>query len=120
MDFNLMDIFFFFQPEAGIRDYKVTGVQTCALPIFPRRSRPLPARERLRPGPRASGRTRPLVHVTHARFDLVEEALDPLSPLRKDARREAVLRLVGLRDRLLEPRHLANRQDRHEQLLDEG
>src|SRR5256885_1358058 len=26
-------IFFFFQAEDGIRDYKVTGVQTCALPI---------------------------------------------------------------------------------------
>src|SRR5256885_10833157 len=26
--------FFFFQAEDGIRDYKVTGVQTCALPIF--------------------------------------------------------------------------------------
>src|ERR1039457_3596047 len=25
--------FFFFQAEDGIRDYKVTGVQTCALPI---------------------------------------------------------------------------------------
>ena len=24
---------FFFQAEGGIRDYKVTGVQTCALPI---------------------------------------------------------------------------------------
>src|SRR5256885_6978717 len=30
--------FFFFQAEDGIRDYKVTGVQTCALPISaPRR-----------------------------------------------------------------------------------
>src|SRR5256885_187473 len=29
-----MDLFFFFfQAEDGIRDYKVTGVQTCALPI---------------------------------------------------------------------------------------
>src|SRR3989454_550269 len=28
-------MFFFFQAEDGIRDYKVTGVQTCALPIFP-------------------------------------------------------------------------------------
>src|SRR3989454_9774869 len=28
--------FFFFQAEDGIRDYKVTGVQTCALPISPR------------------------------------------------------------------------------------
>src|SRR6266446_7550053 len=28
------DAFFFFQAEDGIRDYKVTGVQTCALPIY--------------------------------------------------------------------------------------
>src|SRR5256885_11037103 len=27
-------LFVFFQAEDGIRDYKVTGVQTCALPIF--------------------------------------------------------------------------------------
>src|SRR6478735_12853666 len=27
--------FFFFQAEDGIRYYKVTGVQTCALPIWP-------------------------------------------------------------------------------------
>src|SRR5437588_5881184 len=27
-------IFFFFQAEDGIRDHCVTGVQTCALPIF--------------------------------------------------------------------------------------
>src|SRR2546430_10218120 len=27
--------FFFFQAEDGIRDLTVTGVQTCALPIFP-------------------------------------------------------------------------------------
>src|SRR5256885_4243247 len=27
------ECFFFFQAEDGIRDYKVTGVQTCALPI---------------------------------------------------------------------------------------
>ena len=26
--------FFFFQAEDGIRDYDVTGVQTCALPIL--------------------------------------------------------------------------------------
>src|SRR2546426_7783013 len=29
----LFVLFFFFQAEDGIRDYKVTGVQTCALPI---------------------------------------------------------------------------------------
>src|SRR5256885_5020953 len=28
-----MSVVFFFQAEDGIRDYKVTGVQTCALPI---------------------------------------------------------------------------------------
>src|SRR5437879_10993320 len=28
-------LFFFFQAEDGIRDTSVTGVQTCALPIFP-------------------------------------------------------------------------------------
>src|SRR5256885_3794681 len=30
---HLERYFFFFQAEDGIRDYKVTGVQTCALPI---------------------------------------------------------------------------------------
>src|SRR3989454_3915558 len=30
---------FFFQAEDGIRYYKVTGVQTCALPIWPRSGR---------------------------------------------------------------------------------
>src|SRR5438876_8522617 len=28
-------LFFFFQAEDGIRDGRVTGVQTCALPILP-------------------------------------------------------------------------------------
>src|SRR6185369_9745883 len=32
----LMSAFFFFQAEDGIRDSSVTGVQTCALPIFGR------------------------------------------------------------------------------------
>src|SRR5256885_7182140 len=33
-------MFFFFQAEDGIRDYKVTGVQTCALPIFEYETQP--------------------------------------------------------------------------------
>src|SRR5215213_7001864 len=50
-----MSLFFFFQAEDGIRDWSVTGVQTCALPISaevagafvgldhnPARSRPKP------------------------------------------------------------------------------
>src|SRR5256885_7070230 len=44
----------YFQAEDGIRDYKVTGVQTCALPILgPRRRRPGPAgQDPLPPGVR--------------------------------------------------------------------
>src|SRR6266404_1485856 len=38
--------FFFFQAEDGIRDKLVTGVQTCALPIFPRQASPV-KRERV-------------------------------------------------------------------------
>src|SRR5260221_7607363 len=34
----LVSFFFFFQAEDGIRDHCVTGVQTCALPIFPERT----------------------------------------------------------------------------------
>src|SRR5687768_2888631 len=32
--YYLLILFFFFQAEDGIRDVAVTGVQTCALPIF--------------------------------------------------------------------------------------
>src|SRR5688572_31388187 len=45
MNFHL---FFFFQAEDGIRDLTVTGVQTCALPIFEARS---VAAETLEPRP---------------------------------------------------------------------
>src|SRR5256885_6895844 len=31
---DIEEVVFFFQAEDGIRDYKVTGVQTCALPIL--------------------------------------------------------------------------------------
>src|SRR5688500_20217081 len=44
-------ISFFLQAEDGIRDYKVTGVQTCALPIScakRRRHQRLPGRPRLK------------------------------------------------------------------------
>src|SRR5256885_3771526 len=34
VDSSCSESIFFFQAEDGIRDYKVTGVQTCALPIF--------------------------------------------------------------------------------------
>src|SRR5688500_20162663 len=48
---------FFFQAEDGIRDYKVTGVQTCALPIWSATSRR--PRGRGRPGRAPRARQRP-------------------------------------------------------------
>src|SRR5690606_40197393 len=39
--------FFFFQAEDGIRDFHVTGVQTCALPICAARAKAPTGRKRL-------------------------------------------------------------------------
>src|SRR2546430_4478453 len=36
--YTINQLFFFFQAEDGIRDLTVTGVQTCALPIWRRRT----------------------------------------------------------------------------------
>src|SRR5437016_7049264 len=47
--------FFFFQAEDGIRDWSVTGVQTCALPIFRQGDRDELTRNL--PGIRAGGST---------------------------------------------------------------
>src|SRR5256885_717016 len=47
----MMFILFIFQAEDGIRDYKVTGVQTCALPISTQRPVRAP-RRKLRQEPR--------------------------------------------------------------------
>src|SRR5215469_8201625 len=38
MERGVLLFFFFFQAEDGIRDLYVTGVQTCALPIWPART----------------------------------------------------------------------------------
>src|SRR5690606_24299371 len=43
--------FFFFQAEDGIRDFHVTGVQTCALPIWTGRIRGLIGRDFSKPMP---------------------------------------------------------------------
>ena len=42
--------FFFFQAEDGIRDWSVTGVQTCALPISVHASEPVDVRGQLHAG----------------------------------------------------------------------
>src|SRR5690606_40359626 len=50
-----MSSFFFFQAEDGIRDFHVTGVQTCALPIYtPRLIVPLPTRDQTRAAERSA------------------------------------------------------------------
>src|SRR5688500_20298457 len=54
-----MSLFFFFQAEDGIRDYKVTGVQTCALPISLPSSRSRRPSGRRSPRPRGRRRPRP-------------------------------------------------------------
>src|SRR5690606_41161737 len=43
----LPSYYFFFQAEDGIRDFHVTGVQTCALPIYAGRGRRLASAFRL-------------------------------------------------------------------------
>src|SRR5256885_16336248 len=63
-------LFFFFQAEDGIRDYKVTGVQTCALPIAHRAG----ARGGRALLPRAPGSARALSAVPLAREALVPSA----------------------------------------------
>src|SRR5690606_40842784 len=60
-------LFFFFQAEDGIRDFHVTGVQTCALPIShcartdrpPNRRTPGPAWTASRSGNDRQGAARP-------------------------------------------------------------
>src|SRR5256885_6735831 len=52
----IANVFFFFQAEDGIRDYKVTGVQTCALPISRANRRPAAAAGAAPPGHRAATR----------------------------------------------------------------
>src|SRR5256885_8041519 len=61
---------FFFQAEDGIRDYKVTGVQTCALPIWLPVERLQQQHELVRlPLPRASDVPAPVAGV-RSRFAL--------------------------------------------------
>src|SRR5215211_8680497 len=85
--FHINDIilfFFFFQAEDGIRDHCVTGVQTCALPIWPGAPArgDLPARVGLRDGPRRPLRRRVRAQAApEARARLAALALSP-HPLR--------------------------------------
>src|SRR5256885_3884712 len=80
--------FFFFQAEDGIRDYKVTGVQTCALPIYPRRPSADPRDRRrggLRPPPaaRASFAHNGSSTMTRDTLDFLKRLLDTRSEERR-------------------------------------
>src|SRR5207302_2266189 len=55
-------VFFFFQAEDGIRDFHVTGVQTCALPILADRAF-LSVRRHLQPVAGSNGVHRELLAV---------------------------------------------------------
>src|SRR5438046_6951434 len=63
-----MSCFFFFQAEDGIRDWSVTGVQTCALPIYRRR----------RLAPRPGKAPRAVVERVVGADAVLEEAMDHL------------------------------------------
>src|SRR2546427_5100774 len=58
--FFVLFFFFFFQAEDGIRDLTVTGVQTCALPIWTRGEAGAGGDDRLRRPARGGGRPRRL------------------------------------------------------------
>src|SRR5207245_11568102 len=61
----LIFFFFFFQAEDGIRDATVTGVQTCALPIYPHVGRQ-DARDR--PADECTGRRSDCADGRHDRY----------------------------------------------------
>src|SRR5256885_4743281 len=77
--------FFFFQAEDGIRDYKVTGVQTCALPISPAR-RDAPGRTRPAREDRAADRRR-CAPPPEARRVPCGPSIDRVSAKRSEERR---------------------------------
>src|SRR5580704_6033802 len=107
----------FFDYRPALLAHKLRDVIRAA-PAFASGPRSLPTTERLSTRPRARRRARALIGVAHTRFDLVEEAFDLGRRARKDARREAVLRLVRFRDGFGESRDDANREERHEQLFE--
>src|SRR2546426_7828490 len=83
---TLVVYFFFFQAEDGIRDYKVTGVQTCALPISG--ARPIAQRESQRIG-RLAREDCPQVidEHTHTGRSAQLDAMDEEHPPRRGAPR---------------------------------
>src|SRR5256885_3848004 len=83
--------FFFFQAEDGIRDYKVTGVQTCALPICVLGRVSRKEREEVGGGMAAGAHHRPLVACEREPFWRRQRLLDA----RRQAAQRSEERRVG-------------------------
>src|SRR5437016_7320264 len=90
---HVTDFFFFFQAEDGIRDWSVTGVQTCALPISVARQIPNPRLVLVghSMGAAVSLAATPLIGTRVIGVIAVEAlrsvGLPPLSPSRSEERR---------------------------------
>src|SRR5256885_7029753 len=86
-----LDMYFFFQAEDGIRDYKVTGVQTCALPISARRADRAGVPRHADPHLRwrhQRGTARPHRHLRPRYAQVLEMTpLAPMTQLRSEERR---------------------------------
>src|SRR6266511_4811127 len=89
-----MVIFFFFQAEDGIRDFHVTGVQTCALPIFQRHGVPAPVVHAVR--------AHHYDEEPHTIEALLLIAADAISAARPVARRESLESYVNRLEKLEE------------------
>src|SRR6266511_5798150 len=92
--FNIY-FFFFFQAEDGIRDFHVTGVQTCALPIFSYDYAAIAAStspEQISAGPPTLWRYRAFLPVDSERVVDTHTGWTPL------VRAENLGRVLGLRD----------------------
>src|SRR5690606_12910374 len=65
------EVFFFFQAEDGIRDFHVTGVQTCALPIFHRRSLVIIFSDMFDSGEDTNELFKALQHLKHNKHEVI-------------------------------------------------
>src|SRR5256885_12184069 len=76
---------FFFQAEDGIRDYKVTGVQTCALPLVrvPAQRGDATRCENRMPDPSANPYLALAVQLATG-LDGIQERIDPGAPVNKN------------------------------------
>src|SRR5256886_17017962 len=78
-------MFFFFQAEDGIRDLTVTGVQTCALPIYPKRAQDTLARSEARYRRLVESASDAIVPLdANGRFTTVNHAAENISGYKRE------------------------------------